>query len=43
MYLLFKGVSDKELFGIQRIGNFNEYVAGILDDSIKDIVKIPSY
>ena len=40
MYLLFKGVSDKELFGIQRIGDFNEYVVGILDDSIKGIVKL---
>jgi antitoxin component HigA of HigAB toxin-antitoxin module len=40
MYILFKGVSDKELFGIRRIGTYHEYVVGFIDDSLAEKIKI---
>ena len=39
MYLLFKSVSDMELGLVRRAGHYQDYVIGILDDSVKDIAK----
>lgn len=39
MYLLFKSVSDQELGLVRRAGQYQDYVVGFLDDSIKDIAK----
>lgn len=39
MYLLFKSVNDPELGLVKRIGQYQDYVVGYLDDSIKDIAK----
>lgn len=39
MYLLFKSVSDQELGLVKRAGQYQDYVIGYLDDSVKDIAK----
>jgi len=40
MHLIFKNVTQQQLFGIKRIGDIHEYVVGELPDHIKDIVKL---
>ena len=40
MHLIFKNVTQQQLFGIKRIGDIHEYVVGELPDHIKDVVKL---